>query len=119
MIEATDAPDGIAVVEAALLVETGAHREYDRLVVVRCSRATQIRRLAERDGMSPREAERRLDAQASLESRLAVADYVVDTDTDLGRTRRETEEVWRKLVGDRDAALSRRPGRGPRRPPSP
>lgn len=118
-IEATDAPDGIAVVEAALLVETGAHREYDRLVVVRCSRATQIRRLAERDGMSPREAERRLDAQASLESRLAVADYVVDTDTDLGRTRRETEEVWRKLVGDRDAALSRRPGRGPRRPPSP
>jgi dephospho-CoA kinase len=107
-VAAGAAPRGIAVVEAALLVETGGYREYHRLVVVRAARATQVRRMAERDGWTPAEAARRIDAQASLEAKLAVADYVIDADTDLERTRGETAAVWSRLLADRDALASGR-----------
>ena len=59
----------VAVFEAALLVETGAWRDFDRLVVVSCSRDQQIARLERRDGLSTEAAEARLAAQ--LEQRHA------------------------------------------------
>jgi len=90
----------IVVVEAALLVETGRHREFDRLVVVRCARETQIARLAQRGGLTRSEAEARIDAQAPLADKLAVADYVIDTETSPSRTRRRTETVYRALLRD-------------------
>ena len=68
-----------------MLVETGAYRDYDRLVVVRCGRETQLERLTDREGMTADEAHARVGAQAPLEDKLAVADYVIDTETDLGR----------------------------------
>lgn len=86
-----------AVFDAALLVETGAWRGFDRLIVTRCSPATQIRRLIERDGLTAEEARARVEAQAALEDKLAVADYVIDTDGDLERTRRQTRAVFTKL----------------------
>jgi dephospho-CoA kinase len=96
------APDAspIVVVEAALLVETGRWREFDRLVVVRCGRETQIARLAERSGLTRSEAEARIDAQAPLADKLAVADYVIDTESGLDRTRRRTATVYRALLRD-------------------
>jgi dephospho-CoA kinase len=94
--------DGIPVVivDAALLVETGRHRMLDRLIVLRCGREAQLRRIATRGGMTRQEAEARIDAQAPLAEKLAVADYVIDTETDLERTRRQTESVWQRLLAD-------------------
>lgn len=89
----------VAVIDAALLVETGRHRMLDRLIVLRCGRDAQRRRLAER-GLTADEAEARLDAQAPLAEKLAVADYVIDTETDLDETRRQTELVWRQILAD-------------------
>ncbi len=99
------APDGhspVAVFDAALLVETGAWREYHRLVVVSCSRDTQLRRLIARDRMSVEEAERRIDSQAPLAEKLAVAHHVIDTDGTLRETERQTEAVWRELLVEFD-----------------
>ena len=78
----------IVVIEAALLVETGRYRDFDRLVVTRCSPELQKTRLADRDGMAASDADARIAAQATLDERLAVADYVVDTDTSLEETTR-------------------------------
>ncbi len=89
----------VAVLDAALLVETGMYRDLDRLVVVRCDRESQIRRLVQR-GLTRREAELRLAAQAPIERKLAVADYVIDTSVPLDETRRQTERVWAELVLD-------------------
>lgn len=93
----------VAVVDAALLVEAGMARAFHRLVVVRCARETQIRRLMTRNGMSQEEAERRIDAQAPLETKLAVADYVVDTDGTMRQTREQVDRLWRDLLGDYEA----------------
>ncbi len=102
----------IAVLEAALLVETGLYRKLDRLVVVRCSRDAQIARLAARHGMAPGDAVRRIEAQAPLEAKLEVADYAIDTDTTLRETRERTARVYAGLVADFEARF-RGPGENP------
>lgn len=89
----------VAVLDAALLVETGSHRDFHRLIVVRCERSTQIERLVERDGLTGEEAAARIDAQASLEEKVKVADYVIDTQTSLEETRRQTRQVYASLLG--------------------
>lgn len=90
----------IAVVDAALLVESGYYKRYDRLVVVRCGRDAQIQRLRSRSGLSPEEAVARIESQAGLEEKLSVADYIIDTDATIRETRRETEQVYARLLQD-------------------
>jgi dephospho-CoA kinase len=90
----------VVVVDAALLVESGFYRGLHKLVVVRCSRESQLRRLLARGGLSPEEALARIESQAPLETKLAVADYVIDTDTTLDETRRAAERVYAALLAD-------------------
>jgi len=90
----------IVVFDAALLVETGAYRDFHRLVVARCSVATQIHRLVARDGLGVDEARARIAAQAPVDSKVSVADYVIDTDGTLRETRLQTDRVYTSLVGD-------------------
>jgi dephospho-CoA kinase len=97
------APEGrlrIAVFDAALLVESGLYREFHRLIVARCSRETQMRRLLVRDGLSTSDAEARIDSQAPLSDKLAVADYVVDTEGTLRETHKQVEGVHASLIVD-------------------
>ncbi|HEX6849901.1 MAG TPA: dephospho-CoA kinase [Candidatus Polarisedimenticolaceae bacterium] len=98
----------VAVVDAALLVEAGMTRAFHRLVVVRCVRETQIRRLMTRNGLTQQEAERRIDVQAPLKTKLAAADYVIDTDGTMRQTREQVDRLWRDLLGDYEA-LTRTP----------
>jgi dephospho-CoA kinase len=90
----------IAVFDAALLVESGLYRDFHRLIVASASRETQIRRLLVRDGLSTTEAEARIDSQAPLAEKLAVADYVVDTEGTLRRTQRQSERVYSALLAE-------------------
>jgi dephospho-CoA kinase len=92
----------IGIFDAALLVETGAYRDFHRLIVVRCSPETQIERLRERNGLSREQAVARLAAQAPLERKLAVADYVIDTEGTLERTRDQASRVYLQLQRDFD-----------------
>jgi len=83
-------------------VESGIYLRLDRLVVAKCSPETQLRRLMARNGLTEDEAAARIEAQSPLEDKLAVADYVVDTEGTLRRTRDEADHVWRALVSDYD-----------------
>lgn len=92
----------IGVVDAALMIETGTYRDYDRLVVVYCPREVQLERLVARDGLSPEDAARRVDAQLSVEEKKLYGHYVVDSSGSLEDTERRVGEVWDSLL--RDAA---------------
>ena len=100
----------IAVFDAALLVETGAYKHFDRLVVVSCSPETQLKRLMERSGMSPDQAGMRIRAQAALADKLALADYVIETEGSLDATRQATREVYTALLADAAAAAQSNEG---------
>ena len=67
-----------AVVVVPLLVETGMHREMDRVVVVDLPEAVQRQRAAARDRLSAAEVEARMAAQAGRAARGAAADELID-----------------------------------------
>lgn len=71
------------LIAVPLLTEKGLAQRYDRVLVVDCDPAIQRARLKVRDGSGEAEAAAILAAQASRESRLAVADDVIRNDGDL------------------------------------
>jgi len=76
--EATD-PDGIAIIDAALMIESGGYKRFDKVIVVHCDRETQIARLMQRNHIARDDAERRIAAQMSSEEKLRFADFEIDT----------------------------------------
>ena len=94
--EAEDAR-GIAVVEAAILIETGSYRRFHRVVLAVCQERQQLERAMARDGMSEAEARRRVERQMPLREKLRFADYVVDTSGEKEDTLRQTRAVYESL----------------------
>jgi dephospho-CoA kinase len=97
-------PAGIAVVEAAIMIEAGSYKRYDRLLVTYCAPEQQIQRFLERDGATEAEARARLESQMPLDAKRKFADYVIDTSGTKQDTARRVAEVYRKL---REEAQSR------------
>ncbi|MEO7144013.1 MAG: dephospho-CoA kinase [Bryobacteraceae bacterium] len=90
-------PEGIVVVEAAILVETGGWKNYDRLIVAVCEPAQQLERAIGRDGITLEEAQARLRWQLPLSEKLKLADYVIDTSGAKEHTLEQTRSVYREL----------------------
>lgn len=90
-------PDGIAVVDAALMIESGGYRRFDKLIVVFCEPETQIERLMNRNEVTREEAERRIAAQMSSEEKRTYADYEIDTSGSFEETRQRVFEVHNEL----------------------
>jgi dephospho-CoA kinase len=94
---ARDHPDGIVVTEAAILVETGSYKEYDRLIVAVCRPEQQIERSMERDGVSREEVLRRLRRQMPLEEKVKYADFIIDTSGSKEATLQQVRTVYEAL----------------------
>ena len=98
-------PEGVAIVEAALLIEAGARKRFDRLIVVTCTAEQRAERFAARQKIdlesARKEVSRRMAAQLSDDEKIKVADYVIDNSGTLEGTRLQTEAVWQKLQPSR------------------
>ena len=94
---AREHPDGIAVTEAAILVETGSYRDYDRLIVAVCRPEQQIERAIERDGLSREEVLKRLSRQMPLEEKVKHADFIIDTSGSKENTLQQVRTVYEAL----------------------
>ena len=90
-------PKGIAVVEAAILIETGSYKRFDRLILVTCSVEQQVARAVHRDGVSEAEVRSRLSRQMPLEEKRKFADFVIDTSGAKEETLRQTRAVYEAL----------------------
>jgi dephospho-CoA kinase len=90
-------PDGIAIVDAALMIESGGYRRFDELIVVWCEPDLQLTRLMSRDGLSEADAAKRIASQMSQEEKKKHADYLIDTSKGFEDARRQIAEVLRRL----------------------
>ena len=90
-------PHGIGIVDAALLIESGGFRRFDKLVVVHCRPEVQLERLMRRNSLSREEAEARINAQLPQAEKLKQADFAVDTSGTFDETRARIEEVYAEL----------------------
>ena len=94
-------PHGIAMVEAALILEARAADRFDQLVVVTCRPEQRISRWAARVGVdmdtARSEVTRRAAAQLPEEEKIRAADYVIDNSGSLEETRKQVAETYQKL----------------------
>ena len=90
-------PAGMAVIDAALMIETGSFRRFDKLIVVHCRDDVQLERLMRRDGLSPEDAEQRVAAQMPQAEKMRHADFLIDTSGSHEETRVQTVEVYERL----------------------
>ena len=98
-----DAPDALVFGDVPLLYECGMAQMFDRIFVVSASRETQIARLLARDGLSRKDAERRIDAQMPLAQKCALADAVIDTDGPMENTRAQVRALIESIFPRRKA----------------
>ena len=91
-------PDGIGIVDAALMIESGGYRRFDKLIVVHCRPEVQLERLMLRDKLSRDEAQRRIDSQMPQEEKQKFADYLIDTSDGFDLTREQTIKVYQSLL---------------------
>jgi dephospho-CoA kinase len=91
-------PAGVAIIEAALMIEVGSYKKYDKVVVVTCTPEVQRRRLAERSHLTPQQIDARIAAQMPLAEKVKFADFVVDNSGDFESTRQQVAEIHRKLT---------------------
>jgi len=90
-------PKGIVVVEAAIMIEAGTYRRFDKLILAFCGKEQQIERAMLRDGISRDAALKRLRLQMPLEEKRKFADYVIDTSGSREETLRQAAEVYNRL----------------------
>lgn len=100
--EARD-PNGIAIVDAALMIESGGYKRFDKLIVVYCDHETQIERLMRRNDITREDAERRVAAQMSSEEKVRYADYRIDTAGTFEETRQRVIDVYDELLRVRES----------------
>ena len=88
----------VVIVEAALILEKGGMKPIiSDLIVVTVDEEAQIKRLIERDGISREEALTRIKAQMPVSEKVKFATYVIDNSRTLEETRKQVEEVWKKI----------------------
>ena len=94
-------PHAVAIVEAALILEAGAAKRFDRLIVVTCNDEQRIARFAARQKLTldaaRKEVARRMAAQLPEAEKAKAADYVIDNSGSLEQTREQVRKVWEKL----------------------
>lgn len=95
--EATD-PNGIAIVDAALMIESGGYKRFDQLIVVWCKPDIQLQRLTKRDDLEMADALKRIASQMPQDEKKKFADHLIDTSGGFEDTRRQCELVYTELL---------------------
>lgn len=98
--EAGEAGALICLVDAALLIEAGAHARFHKLIVVAAPEDLQLERLMRRDGLRREEALSRIRAQMPIREKKRYAHYIIENAGPLEETDRQVAEVWERLLAE-------------------
>lgn len=94
--EAED-PNGIGIIDAALMIESGGYKRFDKLIVVHCRPEVQLERLMLRTDLSLEQARQRISSQMPQEEKQQYADYLIDTSDGFEITRSRVTEIFKQL----------------------
>jgi len=94
-------PNGIGIVDAALMIESGGYKRFDKLIVVHCRPEVQLERLLLRDKLTLAEAQRRIGSQMPQGAKMRYADYLIYPSEGFEPARRRTVEVYNELIEHR------------------
>lgn len=89
--------NAVCIVDAALMIESGGYKRFDKLIVVWCDDAIQLERLTTRNNLSETDALKRIAAQLPQTEKKRYADFLIDTSDGFEPTRRRTIEIFERL----------------------
>lgn len=87
-------PSAIVIIDAALMIETGSYRRFDKVVVVHCQPEIQLERLMTRNNLTREEATARISSQMPSDEKLKVADFAINTSLGFEDTRQQVESLF-------------------------
>lgn len=90
-------PQAITIIDAALLIETGSFRRFDKLIVVHCEPEIQLERLMARNNLTREEAVARISSQMPSAEKLKYADFAINTSLGFEDTRNQVESLYQQL----------------------
>jgi dephospho-CoA kinase len=91
-------PDGITIIDAALMIESGSYKRFDKIIVVWCDSDIQLKRLMLRNNLSEDAAFKRINSQMSQDEKKRFADFLIDTSDGFETTRKQTEIIFQELM---------------------
>ena len=83
--------------EAAILIESGAHKEMDKIIVVACPKNIRIERVLKRDGNNSESVDKRMQNQMSENEKINYADFVINNSGSKSDLLKELESVISEL----------------------
>lgn len=90
-------PNAICIIDAALMIESGGFKRFDKIIVVWCEAAIQLQRLMLRNNLSREEALNRIDSQMPQKEKKRYADFLIDTTEGFESAKKQTAEVFERL----------------------
>lgn len=91
-------PCAVIIYDAAMLIEAGAHRRMDHVIVMKVDQATQIERACRRNGWTKTQALRRIRQQMPHRRKLQHADTVLDSRWPRSRLRQTVQSLYRTYL---------------------
>jgi dephospho-CoA kinase len=98
----TSYPNAIAIIDAALMIESGGYKRFNKLIVVWCDPKVQLQRLTTRDGISDEDARLRIAAQMPQEEKKKFANILIDTSGSRDEVKDRVCSVHEELIRFRD-----------------
>jgi len=92
-------PNAIVIIDAALMIETGSYKRFDKLIVVYCDRESQIERVMKRNNLPRNEVESRINSQMPSDEKRKYADIEIDTSGTFEETEDKVKAVYQELKG--------------------
>jgi len=93
----------ILVIDAALIYEAKIDKIMDKIIVVYIDEDEQIKRLIKRNNLSKDEALQRVKSQIPMKEKIKMADYVIDNNDTLDKTKKQVETIWQELISLEDS----------------
>jgi len=87
----------VVIVDAAMLIESGNHKNMDKVIVIRSGLEDQIERVVKRNGWSREQVIERMNSQMSVDEKLLHADFVIENDGDLENLRNNVSTIYKAL----------------------
>ncbi len=91
-------PSAIVIIDAALLIESGNHKNVDKVIVVKSSENCQVQRILSRGSLSYDQAVARIKNQMSLEEKNKYADFILDNESKPEDLKKRVQELYAKLL---------------------
>ena len=84
--------------EAAIMIESGAYKDLDKLIVVNASRNQKIKWIKQRDQLSLVDIENRIQNQLSDEIRNQYADFIIENNFGKMELKQQVLSIYNKLI---------------------